>query len=74
MLAKRIIVYKTASRVIYFRRDEKREPGTISVMNCRNGCKATELCTKNNLSVLCIYVVQTKYYNTYFPCYIKRNS
>lgn len=71
MLAKRVVVYKTASRVIYFRRDGKREPGTISVMNCRNGCPARELCIENDLSVFCIYLVHIKYYNTYFPCYIK---
>lgn len=72
MLAKRVIVYKTVSRVIYLRRDVKQDPGTISVMTCRNGCKARELCTKNNLSILCIYVVQSKYYNnTYLPCYIR---
>lgn len=41
-------------------------------MNCRNGCKAVELCTKNDLLILCIYVVQIKYYNLPSMLYKKK--
>ena len=53
MLAKRLIVIRTTtiSRLIYFRRNGRREPGSIKVINCKE-CKTRILCTENDISSL----------------------
>ena len=72
MLAKKVVIIRTLLRLIYFKREGKREQETVSVINCK-GCKAKELCISNGLSTICIHLVHRRYYNNYFPCYIKRN-
>ena len=74
MLAKKVVIIRTLLSLVYFKREGKREPDTVNVIDCKNKCKVKELCESNDLSTICIYIIHRMYYNNYFPCYIKRNS
>ena len=73
MLAKKIIIYETYTKLAYFKRNGKRKSKTKIIVDCKN-CKSRSLCDANCMSTICMLAIQMKYYNTYFLCYIREKE